>query len=136
MIPNFHANTTSLLITGHTTAIVKIEGYFRGTTSAAWLMVFDANIAPLNGAAPLKQVPLYPTTQFYEEFKKSRYLETYAENHQVAYAVKRVCMRVWKDPFTPEQEERMTALLTAYRSALEVDFMSIFDYISELLSTD
>jgi len=74
--------------------------------------------------------------KFYEEFKRSRYLETYAENHQVAYAVKRVCMRVWKDPFTAEQEERMTALLTAYRSALEVDFMSIFDYISELLSTD
>jgi hypothetical protein len=43
-------------------------------------------------------------------------------------------MRVWKDPFTPEQEEKMTKLITAYRNAMLVDFMSIFDYISELLS--
>lgn len=74
--------------------------------------------------------------KFYDEFKRSRYLETYAENHQVAYALKRVCMRVWKDPFTAEQEENMTRILTAYRSALQVDFITIFDYISELLSID
>jgi len=69
MIPNFHANTTTLQITAHTSVVLKIEGYFRGTTSAAWLMVFDTNIAPANGTPPLKQIPLYPTTQFYEEFK-------------------------------------------------------------------
>jgi len=72
--------------------------------------------------------------KFYDEFKKSRYLETYAQNHQVTYALKRICMRVWTDPFTPEQEEKMTARLTAYRNALQVDFITIFDEISELLS--
>jgi hypothetical protein len=74
--------------------------------------------------------------KFYDGFKTSRYLESYVHNHQVTYALKRICMRVWHDPFTPEQEERMTGIITAYRSALQVDFMSIFDYISKLLSQD
>ena len=74
--------------------------------------------------------------KFYTEFKRSRYLETYAQNHQVTYALKRICMRVWKDPFTREQEERMTGIITAYRNALQVDFMSIFDDISGLLSSN
>jgi hypothetical protein len=74
--------------------------------------------------------------KFYDGFKTSRYLESYIHNHQVTYALKRICMRVWHDPFTPEQEERMTRIITAYRSALQVDFMSIFDYISKLLSPD
>lgn len=72
--------------------------------------------------------------KFFDEFKQSRYLETYAQNDKITYALKRICMRVWKDPFTPEQEEKMTRLITAYRNAMLVDFMSIFDYISELLS--
>ena len=74
--------------------------------------------------------------KFYDGFKTSRYLESYVHNHQVTYALKRICMRVWHDPFTPEQEERMTGIITAYRNALQVDFMSIFDYISKLLSKD
>ncbi len=74
--------------------------------------------------------------KFYDGFKTSRYLESYVYNHQVTYALKRICMRVWHDPFTPEQEERMTEIITAYRGALQVDFMSIFDYISKLLSPD
>jgi hypothetical protein len=72
--------------------------------------------------------------KFFEEFKTSRYLESYVDIHQVTYALKRICMRVWHDPFTPEQEERMTGIIRAYRSALQVDFMSVFDDISKLLS--
>jgi hypothetical protein len=72
--------------------------------------------------------------KFFDEFKRSRYLETYAQNEKITYALRRICMRVWKDPFTPGQEERMTALVTAYRNAMLVDFIDIFNYISELLS--
>ena len=42
--------------------------------------------------------------KFYENFKESRYLHSYAEMKQIAYALKRICMRVWNDPFTPVQE--------------------------------
>ncbi len=72
--------------------------------------------------------------RFYESFKKSRYLETYAQEEKIAYAIKRICMRVWKDPFTPGQEEEMTTALTAYRRDIYPHFMSIFTEISGRLA--
>jgi hypothetical protein len=63
---------------------------------------------------------------FWEGFKHHRYLHTYAEAAQVAYALKRICMRVWKDPFTPTQEAMLTAAISDYRSKLLPDFMEIF----------
>lgn len=66
---------------------------------------------------------------FFENFKKSRYLETYVDTQQVSYALKRICMRVWKDPFTLEHESQMNAVLSAYRDKLQSDFISIFDEI-------
>jgi hypothetical protein len=70
-----------------------------------------------------------PFFKFYEGFKKNRYLFTYAETAQIAYALKRICMRVWKDPFTPEQEVQITEVLMAYRELLGNGFMMIFNEI-------
>ncbi|MGZ3836114.1 MAG: ACP phosphodiesterase [Mucilaginibacter sp.] len=67
--------------------------------------------------------------RFYENFKRSRYLETYAETQQLAYALRRICMRIWNDPFTPEHEGKMNAVLSAYRDELLGSFMAIFDLI-------
>ncbi len=67
--------------------------------------------------------------KFFEKFKSNRYLETYAETDQIAYALKRICMRVWTDPFTPEHEAAMTKVVAAYRHNLHDNFMSIFDEI-------
>ena len=72
--------------------------------------------------------------KFYEGFKKSRYLFSHAETKQIAYALKRICMRVWKDPFTPEQEAAMTEVLMGYREGLLSDFMVIFDEIGQKLA--
>jgi len=71
---------------------------------------------------------------FYEDFKKSKYLYTYAETKEIAYALKRICMRVWKDPFTPKNEAEMNVVLIAYRASLLDKFMSIFDQISDKLT--
>lgn len=68
--------------------------------------------------------------RFYEKFKKSRYLETYVDTQQIAYALKRICMRVWNDPFTADQEGKMNWVLAAYRDGLQDDFMQIFDEIT------
>jgi hypothetical protein len=68
-------------------------------------------------------------TRFYEKFKSSRYLETYNDPQQIAYALKRICMRVWNDPFTPEQEGKMNWVLSDYRDEIFDDFMLIFDEI-------
>jgi hypothetical protein len=72
--------------------------------------------------------------RFYEKFKHNRYLETYADTQQIAYALKRICMRVWHDPFTAEQEGMMNWVLSAYREDLENDFMVIFGEIEEKLA--
>jgi hypothetical protein len=71
--------------------------------------------------------------KFYEGFKKSRYLFSYTQTKEIAYALKRICMRVWKDPFTPEHEAAMTEVLMDYRAILLNDFMSIFNEIEEKL---
>jgi hypothetical protein len=68
-------------------------------------------------------------SKFYEGFKKSRYLFSYAETQQITYALRRICMRVWKDPFTPENEVEINGILMAYRGNLLENFMSIFDEI-------
>ncbi|WP_094569933.1 hypothetical protein [Mucilaginibacter xinganensis] len=69
--------------------------------------------------------------KFYEEFKKSRYLSTYTETHQIAYALKRICMRVWKDPFTPGHEAAINQVLVRYRESLSDNFMSVFNEIED-----
>ncbi len=72
--------------------------------------------------------------RFFGGFKKDGYLHTYAETHHIAYALKRICMRVWKEPFTPEQEANMNLVLTAYRENNLNDFMAIFDEIENKLT--
>jgi hypothetical protein len=67
--------------------------------------------------------------KFYEGFKSSQYLHTYAETHQIAYALKRICMRVWQNPFTPQHEANMNEVLGHYRDELIGSFMDIFEEI-------
>lgn len=66
---------------------------------------------------------------FFENFKKNRYLQTYTDTTQVAYALKRICMRVWQQPFTPEQETAMSQVIMDYRLTVYDSFMEIFDEI-------
>lgn len=72
---------------------------------------------------------------FYDEFKRSRYLYTYDQISQIAYALKRICMRIWNNPFTPHQEQQLNTILASYRLHLKQEFMHIYDEISEKLST-
>lgn len=72
--------------------------------------------------------------KFFEGFKSSRYLYSYAETQQIAYALKRICMRIWKDPFTPGHEVAINDILAAYRADLLGHFMSVFDEIDEKLA--
>ncbi len=83
-------------------------------------------------AAGLKDTAIF--FKFYDGFKKSRYLYTYAETQQIAYALKRICMRVWKDPFTPQHEEAINKVLVKYRESLLNNFMSVFDEIEGKLT--
>lgn len=66
---------------------------------------------------------------FFEGFKQNRYLRTYTQTEQLTYALKRVCMRIWKDPFTPAQETAITQVINNYRQKLQPNFMDIFKEI-------
>lgn len=67
--------------------------------------------------------------RFFEGFKRDGYLHTYSETEQIAYALKRICMRIWENPFTPQHEAQMNQVIIAYRLLLLPDFMSIFHEI-------
>lgn len=73
--------------------------------------------------------------KFYDDFKKSRYLYSYSDTREIAYALKKICMRVWDNPFTLVQEAAMNEILMAYRAELAGNFMSIFHEIDAKLST-
>jgi len=72
--------------------------------------------------------------RFFNAFKKDGYLHTYSETPKIAYALKRICMRIWKDPFTEEHETEMNEVLVTYRKHIYNSFMQIFNEIDEKLS--
>lgn len=75
-----------------------------------------------------------PFVHFFENFKRSQYLHTYAKTEQVAYALKRICMRIWNNPFTPQQEADINKVIIDYRTTLKPGFMQIFEEIATLLA--
>ena len=74
--------------------------------------------------------------RFFEGFKRDGYLHTYSETPKIAYALKRICMRVWKDPFTDEHEANINEVVVEYREHIYDTFMQIFDEIDDKLTTD
>ena len=73
--------------------------------------------------------------KFFEDFNKNKYLHSYANINQVAYALKRICMRVWSNPFTPKNEELMNEILANYRLELNERYIDIFEEIEIKLNT-
>jgi len=74
--------------------------------------------------------------RFFEGFKRDGYLHTYSETPKIAYALKRICMRVWQDPFTDEHEANINEVVVEYREHIYDTFMQIFDEIDGKLTTD
>jgi hypothetical protein len=70
---------------------------------------------------------------FFEKFRKEKYLHTYAQTERVAYALKRICMRIWNNPFTPAQEAGMNEVIINYRNHLEDNYLNIFNDIQKKL---
>ena len=71
--------------------------------------------------------------KFFESFKSSRYLTNYSNLESISYALERICMRLWQDPFTESTRNQLTTVLELYKKQLEVDFMIIFDEIETRL---
>lgn len=71
--------------------------------------------------------------KFFDSFKSSRYLLSYQKIENISYALQRICMRLWQNPFTEKNSQDLTAVLEFYKIQLEVDFMVIFDEIENRL---
>ena len=74
--------------------------------------------------------------KYYDDFKRSKYLNNYSNTKEIAYALKRICMRVWRDPFTREQEIGVNEIIVAYRETLLDGYMAIFDEIGSKLKNE
>lgn len=67
-------NAASKQVTTHPTSVLRVRGYFRGSSADRWLQFFDANTAPADGTAPeFAPIPLPQTSPFFAEFEIGAY---------------------------------------------------------------
>ena len=71
--------------------------------------------------------------KFLNSFKTSRYLFSYAQLENVSYALQRICMRIWAQPFSEETLNLLTAQLHLYKALLAKNYQTIFDEIEAQL---
>lgn len=72
--------------------------------------------------------------EFLDEFITAAYLDSYRESQHILYALNRICMRIWDQPFTEKQKTELTFILIDYLEELKKDFMEIFELIEIRLS--
>lgn len=68
---------------------------------------------------------------FLRDFLDSRYLFSYQKLASISYALNRICMRIWDNPFTDAQLELLTQKLDEYCPELESRFITIFDELEQ-----
>ncbi len=67
--------------------------------------------------------------KFLESFISSRYLLSYQKIENISYALNRICMRLWENPFTENQLFLLTDKLALFRDQLKSEYLSIFKEI-------
>ncbi len=72
--------------------------------------------------------------KFFTNFKSSRYLFSYQKLDNISYALQRICMRLWNNPFTDETTTLLTEQLAIYKLILEKDYLDIFKEIEDKLN--
>jgi len=70
---------------------------------------------------------------FLNSFISSRYLFSYQKIENIAYALNRICMRLWNNPFTDEQLHQLTGQVDEFKNYIKNDYLSIFNDIEDRL---
>ncbi|KIO76277.1 hypothetical protein TH53_15935 [Pedobacter lusitanus] len=71
---------------------------------------------------------------FLDNFISSEYLFSYEQIENITYALNRICMRLWNNPFQEEQLQTLTLKLGEFKQQLDKQgFMTIFNQINEEL---
>ncbi len=89
--------------------------------------------AKIAGFLKLNSVDPQKFLKFYTLFINEKYLYSYTQLDSVVHALKGICLRIWKNPFTKAQELAVNEVVLLYRNALSNDFMLIFEEIDMLL---
>ncbi|SHF17754.1 ACP phosphodiesterase [Pedobacter caeni] len=71
--------------------------------------------------------------KFLDSFISSRYLFSYQKMENISYALNRICMRLWENPFTEAQLSMLTERLEQYKESIAPDYLEIFDRIEGML---
>lgn len=66
---------------------------------------------------------------FLNSFISGRYLLSYQKIENIAYALNRICMRLWDNPFTERQVILLTDGLNTFKQTIGGNYHSIFDEI-------
>ena len=69
--------------------------------------------------------------EFLNGFITTAYLNSYRESQHIVYALNRICMRIWEQPFTEGQKTELTFILVNYLEKLKKDYMEIFEKIEK-----
>lgn len=94
-----------------------------------------ANTDSLNGFLRLAGLPDQPRfARFLDKFISSRYLFSYEKMEHITYALNRICMRLWKDPFTEAQLAMLTVKLEEFKELLKNDFLTIYEELDRDLN--
>lgn len=72
--------------------------------------------------------------KFLNSFISSRYLFSYQKMENISYALNRICMRLWHNPFTETQLDALTVQLEQFKNNIRKDYMSIFNDIEKSIS--
>lgn len=72
--------------------------------------------------------------KFLENFCTSRYLMSYDKTENIAYALKRICMRLWDNPIDEDTNHKIKNILDFHKKHLENNFMIIFEEIERHLT--
>jgi len=97
--------------------------------------ISEADREALNSFLELNQVQdTEPFFSFLDEFIEASYLNSYREAENIMYALSRICMLLWDNPFTETQKLQLTAILIDYQQDLQRDFMLIFEEIESIVN--
>lgn len=64
--------------------------------------------------------------KFLNSFISSRYLFSYQKIENISYALNRICMRLWNNPFTDAQLLSLTASLNEFKDSISKEYLSVF----------
>lgn len=128
--PSFLAHITLELILDHlliSQNLVSVEDFYIAIEEVEILTISDF----LEKSGIQDATPFF---NFLSSFKSSRYLISYRKPDNIAYALNRICMRVWPDKLDDRQLERLTNVVLQYSESLSEEYLDIFQEIQQKLA--